>query len=101
MAEKKKLEADARLITKLFDTVPLDWNRRPNGDLVFLNERGQKFVYSDAEILEKIKAADPIKPKPKTKTKSKAAVKAGAPPAQKPAAGETAALPAAEAPPEQ
>lgn len=62
-------EADRRLIRALTDCEPLDWTRRPNGDLVYLNERGQKFILADAEIqkltdaaLEKRKpAASPTK----------------------------------------
>jgi len=54
--EKQKLEADRRLIKALTDSEPLDWTRRPNGDLVYLNAQGQKFVLSDSEI-QKIRSA--------------------------------------------
>jgi hypothetical protein len=54
--EKQKLEADRRLIKALTDCEPLDWTRRPNGDLVYLNEKGQKFILADAEI-QKIRSA--------------------------------------------
>ena len=65
----EKLEADRRLIRALTNCEPLDWARRLNGDLVYLNERGQKFILADAEIqkltdaaLEKRKpAASPAK----------------------------------------
>ena len=52
----EKLEADRRLIRALTDCEPLDWTRRPNGDLVYLNERGQKFILADAEI-QKLRSA--------------------------------------------
>ena len=48
---KRKLEADAKLIQVLFDVDPHDWCRYDDGTLVFLNQAGQKFVYS-AEALD-------------------------------------------------
>ena len=50
MPEKNKSQADSKLIQKLFNVEPLDWIRRENGDLVFLNPIGQKFIYSDDEL---------------------------------------------------
>ncbi len=99
MSEKKKLAADKKFIQKLFDITPLDWNRRPNGDLVFLNQRGQKFTYTDQQITDKINAAAPkraaSKPiKAAASPAPKPAQPAGAPPAGKPAkkrAGKSAA----------
>ena len=100
MSEKKKLAADEKLIKKLFGITPLDWNRRPNGDLVFLNQKGQKFTYTDKQILDKINASGP-KRTPSKPTKAaaspapKAAQPAGAPPSGKPAkkhAGKSAAF---------
>jgi len=55
--EKQKLEADRSLIKALTDSEPLDWTRRPNGDLVYLNAQGQKFVLSDSEIQKLTDAA--------------------------------------------
>jgi hypothetical protein len=55
--EKQKLEADRRLIKALTDCEPLDWTRRPNGDLVYLNAQGQKFILVDAEIQKLTDAA--------------------------------------------
>ena len=49
--EKRKLEADAKLIKVLFDVDPQDWCRYDDGTLVFLNAAGQKFAYS-AEALD-------------------------------------------------
>jgi len=49
-------EADRRLIRALTDCEPLDWARRLNGDLVYLNQRGQKFILADAEI-QKLRSA--------------------------------------------
>jgi len=46
----QKLEADRKLIKALTDCEPLDWVRRQNGDLVYLNSQGQKFILADAEI---------------------------------------------------
>lgn len=46
----QKMEADRRLIKALTDCEPLDWSRRLNGDLVYLNEAGQKFILQDSEI---------------------------------------------------
>ena len=110
MSEKKKLAADGKLIQKLFDCVPLDWSRRGNGDLVFLNEAGQKFVYTDEEVMQKLRAhgsSQPraaAKPKAKSKTKSKSksagaagqkkAQPAGSPPAADAAAEEKPPAPA-------
>jgi hypothetical protein len=51
-----KLEADRRLIRALADCEPIDWTRRHNGDLVYLNEKGQKFILADAEI-QKLRSA--------------------------------------------
>ena len=48
--EKRKLEADNKLIKVLFNFDPLDWCRRDNGELVVINPIGQKFVYSPEEI---------------------------------------------------
>ena len=48
--EIKKFDADFELINNLFGFEPLDCARRPNGDLVYLNPAGQKFVLSPAEI---------------------------------------------------
>lgn len=48
--EKQKLEADRRLIKALTNFEPIDWTRRDNGDLVYLNEIGQKFILTDADI---------------------------------------------------
>ena len=55
--EKRKLEADAKLIKVLFDVDPQDWCRYDNGTLVFLNAAGQKFAYSTEalDILSKSK----------------------------------------------
>jgi hypothetical protein len=53
----QKLEADRRLIKALTDCEPLDWTRRNNGDLVYLNEAGQKFILADAEIQKLTDAA--------------------------------------------
>jgi hypothetical protein len=53
----QKLEADSRLIKALTDCEPLDWTRRNNGDLVYLNEAGQKFILADAEIQKLTDAA--------------------------------------------
>jgi hypothetical protein len=53
----QKLEADRRLIKALTDCEPLDWTRRDNGDLVYLNEAGQKFILADAEIQKLTDAA--------------------------------------------
>ena len=50
MPDKNKSQADFKFIQKLFNVVPLDWIRRENGDLVFLNQAGQKFVYSEHEL---------------------------------------------------
>jgi len=50
MSEKKKLDADKRLISKLFGFEPLDWARYENGNLAFLDPAGKKFVYSPAEL---------------------------------------------------
>ncbi|MDP2965983.1 MAG: hypothetical protein Q8N39_08130 [Pelolinea sp.] len=76
--EKRKLEADAKLILILFGFNPLDWCRRDNGELVVINPIGQKFVYSPEEIsklsdkaLVKKESALPkpkADPKPKHKT---------------------------------
>ena len=48
--EKRKLESDKKLIGILFGVDPLDWSRRDNGYLVFLNQEGQKFVVSPEEL---------------------------------------------------
>lgn len=53
----QKLEADKKLIKALTDCEPLDWSRKPNGDLVYLNEVGQKFILQDAEIQKLTDAA--------------------------------------------
>ena len=53
----QKLEADRRLIKALTDCELLDWSRRPNGDLAYLNEVGQKFILQDAEIQKLTDAA--------------------------------------------
>ena len=46
----KKMDADEKLITALTGSKPLDLNRRENGDLVFLNQAGQKFIFTDQDI---------------------------------------------------
>jgi hypothetical protein len=48
--EKRKLDSDKKLINVLFGVDPLDWSRRDDGTLVFLNQVGQKFVYSPEEL---------------------------------------------------
>ena len=50
MSESKKLEADKKLIQKLFSIEPLDWSRREDGTLVYLNQAGQKFIIPMAEL---------------------------------------------------
>ena len=48
--EKRKLEADRKFINSLLGIEPLDWSRRDNNDLVYLDQSGRKFVLSQAEI---------------------------------------------------
>jgi cytochrome oxidase assembly protein ShyY1 len=48
--EKQKSESDRKLIANLTGVEPLDWCKRENGDLVYLNQAGQKFVLTPAEI---------------------------------------------------
>ena len=72
-------DADAQKIKKVFGFQPLAWARY--GDrLDFLNPRGQKFSYTDAEISEIAaaaaaaeKSAPAAKPKPKKTDKAAAA----------------------------
>ena len=65
--EKRKLDADEKLIKVLFDLEPLDWLRKDNGDLVFLNSVGQKFSYSPEEINSLSNKVLASKEKPQTK----------------------------------
>lgn len=68
--EKKKLEADKKLINVFTGEDPLDWFRYENGDLVYINQAGQKFTLTpemindltDKKLEEKETAAK--KPKP-------------------------------------
>ena len=48
--ENKILEADRKLINELFGFEPVHWSRRENGELVYLNAQGQKFVYTPEQI---------------------------------------------------
>ena len=50
MSESKKLEADKKLIQKLFGIEPLDWARLEDGTLVYLNQAGQKFFIPMDEL---------------------------------------------------
>jgi hypothetical protein len=47
--EKRKLESDAKLIKALFGFEPLDWVRKDNGDLIYLNQAGQKYTLTPQE----------------------------------------------------
>ncbi len=49
-ASGRGLEADKKLIQKLFSIEPLDWARREDGTLVYLNQACQKFVIPMAEL---------------------------------------------------
>ena len=91
-----KSPADAKLIQKLFGFHPLDHCRRENGDLVFLNPQGQKFVYSERELRDltarKVAGMDAGKApaaKPAAAAPAKSAESAG--PAPAPAAKKAAA----------
>lgn len=48
--EPLKIEADIKLLSGLLGYEPLNCARRPNGDLVYLNQAGQKFILTPAEI---------------------------------------------------
>ena len=48
--ENKILETDRKLINSLFGLDPVQWSRRENGELVYLNAQGQKFVYTPEKI---------------------------------------------------
>jgi hypothetical protein len=48
--EKRKLDSDRKLINVLIGIDPADWARRDNGELVYLNQAGQKFVLTPPEI---------------------------------------------------
>lgn len=64
--EKQKSESDRKLIIALLQGLqPLDWSRRENGDLVFLNQSGQKFVMSPADIDAFKKRVEKLVPKAK------------------------------------
>jgi hypothetical protein len=74
--EKRKLEADAKLILILFGFNPLDWCRRDTGELVVINPIGQKFVYSPEQLNDLSEKAlakkDSQHQKPKAESKPKA-----------------------------
>lgn len=55
-----KSQADKRLLAAFLGEEPLDWSRRPNGDLVFLNRSGQKFVLT-APTLQRLAGHAPEK----------------------------------------
>ena len=64
--EKLKSESDLELIVFLLQGLqPLDWSRRENGDLVFLNQAGQKFVMTPADIDDFKKRIGKLVPKAK------------------------------------
>lgn len=64
--EKLKSESDLELIVFLLQGLqPLDWSRRENGDLVFLNQAGQKFVATPADIDDIKKRIGKLVPKAK------------------------------------
>ena len=52
--ENKILETDRKLINTLFGLDPVHWSRRENGELVYLNAKGQKFVYTPEQIQKQI-----------------------------------------------
>ena len=73
--DETNLQADRKLLNTLLGIDPLRWSRRDNGDLVYLNSVGQKFVLTYKDIQKLIdkklaeKAAYQPKPGPKSKTK--------------------------------
>ena len=48
--EKQKSESDRKLIASFTGVDPLDWCRDDNGDLVYLNQAGQKFILTPADL---------------------------------------------------
>lgn len=50
MTENEKTQSDAKLINTLFGIDPLDWARRPDGTLVFLDQQGRKSTYTQEQI---------------------------------------------------
>jgi hypothetical protein len=48
--ESQKFDADLMLLSGLLGFEPLACARRPNGDLVYLNSAGQKFILTPAEL---------------------------------------------------
>jgi len=82
MPEKSKTQADKLLIKSIFSIDPVDWARYPDGYLSFISPTGQKFRYSNQQLLDfkkdivdfksagKKAAAKKSAPKPKPKQKS-------------------------------
>ncbi len=75
MAEKKHTSEDMKLIKKLFDLMPLDWARYPDGRLSFIAPDGSKATYTEQQLDEMmVKQKPPAKKtKPADKTKTAAA----------------------------
>jgi hypothetical protein len=63
--EKQKSESDRKLIANLTGVEPLDWCKRENGNLVYLNQAGQKFVLTPADIEMFKKRIEELVPKAK------------------------------------
>ena len=85
MLEKTKTQADRLLIKTLFATDPVNWSRYPDGMLCFINLAGQKFCYSNQQLLDLKKQSESVKAAgKKTAAKRSASSKK---PAKKPSAG--------------
>ncbi len=52
MPEKTKTQADKLLIKSIFSIDPVDWARYPDGYLSFISPTGQKFRYSNQQLLD-------------------------------------------------
>ena len=48
--DDQRLSADHKLLKELLGIEPLACTRRANGDLVYLNQAGQKFILTPAEV---------------------------------------------------
>ena len=84
MPKKTKTQADRQLIKSLFSIDPINWARYPDGKLVFISPVGQKFLYTEQQLIDfkedvaKLKtagkkAAAKSKPKPSAKSAGAAA----------------------------
>lgn len=105
MTERKKYEADKKLIQKLFGIEPLDWIRREDDTLVYITQAGHKFIIPPDELERLIEAwhtKDKVLQKAGLNPEKKAIKPAGVAPAAQvlggapPALGADAPTPASE-----